>query len=81
MTANPATRIADLRRLLDDANYRYHVLDYALMPDAEYDRLLRELEALEAAHPHLASPDSPTQRVGAVPSGAFVTVRHAVPML
>lgn len=81
MTANPTTRIAELRRQLDDANYRYHVLDDALIPDAEYDRLLRELEALEAAHPDLASPDSPTQRVGAAPSGAFATVRHAIPML
>jgi len=81
VTANPATRIADLRRQLDDANYRYHVLDDALMPDAEYDRLLRELEALEAAHPDLTSSDSPTQRVGASPSGVFATVRHAVPML
>ncbi|MGH8085124.1 MAG: NAD-dependent DNA ligase LigA [Lysobacter sp.] len=81
MTAKPATRIADLRRQLDDANFRYHVLDDALIPDAEYDRLLRELEALEAAHPELASPDSPTQRVGAAPSGAFATVKHAIPML
>ncbi|MGH8074470.1 MAG: NAD-dependent DNA ligase LigA [Lysobacter sp.] len=81
MTANPANRIADLRRQLDDANYRYHVLDDAEIPDVEYDRLLRELEALEAAHPELASPDSPTQRVGAAPSGAFASVRHAIPML
>ena len=81
MTANPATRIADLRRQLDDANYRYHVLDDALMPDAEYDRLLRELEALEAAHPELVTANSPTQRVGATPSGAFAPVGHAVPML
>src|SRR5690606_37540201 len=50
-------------------------------PDVEYDRLLRELEALEAEHPELASPYSPTQRVGAAPSGAFASVRHAIPML
>src|SRR5690606_20435699 len=76
-----AARVAGLRRQLDDANYRYHVLDDALIPDAEYDRLLRELEGLEAAHPELASADSPTQRVGAVPSGAFASVSHAIPML
>ena len=66
---------------LDDANHRYYVLDDPTMADAEYDALLRELEALEAAHPELATSDSPTQRVGAVPSGAFDKVRHAIPML
>ncbi|MFD0738036.1 NAD-dependent DNA ligase LigA [Lysobacter koreensis] len=81
MTANPAPRIAELRRQLDDANYRYHVLDDPTIPDAEYDRLLRELDELEAAHPELATPDSPTQRIGALPSGAFGEVRHAIPML
>jgi DNA ligase (NAD+) len=80
-TTDPATRIAALRRQLDDANYRYHVLDDAEIPDAEYDRLLRELEQLEASHPELASADSPTRRVGAAPSGAFATVVHALPML
>lgn len=79
--SDPATRVARLRRQLDDANYRYHVLDDALIPDAEYDRLLRELEGLEAAHPELASAGSPTQRVGAAPSGAFASVTHAIPML
>src|SRR5690606_8209629 len=64
-----------------DANYRYHVLDDALIPDAEYDHALRELEALEVAHPQWASADSPTQRVGAAPSGAFASVTHAIPML
>lgn len=78
---DPAARIDALRRQLDDANYRYHVLDDALIPDVEYDRLLRELEGLEAAHPELASADSPTQRVGAAPSGAFASVTHAIPML
>lgn len=82
MTAlTPADRAHELRRQLNDANYRYHVLDDPAIPDAEYDRLLRELDELEAAHPELASPDSPTQRVGAAPSGAFAEVRHAVPML
>ncbi|GAB3095313.1 NAD-dependent DNA ligase LigA [Lysobacter terrae] len=77
----PAARIADLRQRIEDANYRYYVLDDPNIPDIEYDRLLRELEALEAEHPELASPDSPTQRVGNVPSGKFAEVRHAVPML
>jgi DNA ligase (NAD+) len=77
----PAARIADLRRRLEDANHRYHVLDEPDIPDAEYDRLLRELEALEAAHPELATPDSPTRRVGATPAGAFAPVRHEVRML
>lgn len=81
MPKKPAVRAAELRRLIDDANHRYHVLDDPAIPDAEYDRLMRELEALEAAHPELATPDSPTRRVGAAPSGAFAEVRHAVPML
>ncbi|MEG3191466.1 NAD-dependent DNA ligase LigA [Lysobacter sp. D1-1-M9] len=76
-----ATRIAELRRQLDDANYRYHVLDDPAIPDADYDRLLRELDELEQAHPELLTPDSPTQRVGGAPSGAFAAVRHAIPML
>ena len=76
-----AARVAWLRRKLDEANHRYYVLDDPALPDAEYDALLRELEALEREHPALASADSPTQRVGAAPSGAFAPVRHAVPML
>jgi DNA ligase (NAD+) len=78
---DPAARIAELRRLIEDANHRYHVLDDASIPDAEYDRLMRELEALEAAHPQFADPTSPTQRVGNAPSSAFAEVRHAIPML
>jgi DNA ligase (NAD+) len=78
---DPAARIAELRRLIEDANHRYHVLDDPLIPDAEYDRLMRELEALEAAHPQFADPTSPTQRVGNAPSSAFAEVRHAIPML
>ncbi|MFT3762826.1 MAG: NAD-dependent DNA ligase LigA [Pseudoxanthomonas sp.] len=83
MTAStdPAAHAAELRRRLEDANYRYYVLDEPDITDAEYDRLLRELEALEAAHPQLAAPDSPTQRVGAAPSAKFAEVRHVVPML
>ncbi|UOV01985.1 NAD-dependent DNA ligase LigA [Pseudoxanthomonas mexicana] len=81
MTPTPAARIADLRRQLEDANYRYYVLDEPSIPDAEYDRLLRELEALEAVHPDLVTADSPTQRVGNAPAGKFAEVRHAIPML
>ncbi|GAB3752121.1 NAD-dependent DNA ligase LigA [Lysobacter olei] len=76
-----AARIAELRKRLEDANYRYYVLDDPSIADAEYDRLLRELESLEAAHPEFRTPDSPTQRVGIAPSGAFAEVRHAIPML
>jgi DNA ligase (NAD+) len=79
--AAPATRIAELRRQIDDANHRYHVLDDPSIPDIEYDRMMRELEALEAAHPELVDFDSPTQRVGNVPSAKFAEVKHAVPML
>ena len=78
---NPAARAEQLRAQIDEANHRYHVLDEPSITDAEYDTLMRELEALEAAHPDLRTPDSPTQRVGAAPSGAFATVRHEIPML
>ena len=80
-TTNPAARAVDLRRRLDDANHRYHVLDEPDIPDAEYDRLMRELEALEATHPELADPNSPTVRVGNAPSAKFAQVQHSVPML
>lgn len=81
MPSKAAARIAELRRQLDDANHRYHVLDDPAIPDIEYDRLMRELEALEAAHPELDDPSSPTRRVGGAPSSRFAEVRHAVPML
>lgn len=81
MTAKPAARAAELRHKLEDASYRYHVLDEPNIPDAEYDRMLRELDELEAAHPELATPDSPTQRVGSAPSSKFAEVVHTVPML
>ncbi len=74
-------RVAKLRQRLDDANHRYHVLDDPDIPDADYDRLLRELEALEAAYPQLRDPNSPTARVGNAPSARFATVQHKVPML
>ena len=76
-----ATRVAQLRSELDMHNYRYHVLDEPSIPDAEYDRLFHELKALEAAHPELVSPDSPTQRVGSLAQSAFGEVKHEVPML
>ncbi|WP_374248230.1 NAD-dependent DNA ligase LigA [Thermomonas sp.] len=81
MTASPAERAAELRKKLEDASYRYHVLDAPDIPDAEYDRMLRELDELEAAHPELATAESPTRRVGGAPSGRFAEVRHAIPML
>ena len=77
----PAARAGELRRLLDRANYDYYVLDRPELSDAEYDRLLRELQELEAQHPELVTPDSPTHRVGAAPADAFRKHRHLVPML
>jgi DNA ligase (NAD+) len=74
-------RIAALRDELDQHSYRYYVLDEPSIPDAEYDRLMRELQALEAAHPELVTTDSPTQRVGAAPLSAFSEVKHKLPML
>ncbi|MBG6074558.1 NAD-dependent DNA ligase LigA [Polaromonas sp. CG_9.11] len=74
-------RIAALRAELDLHAQRYYVLDEPSIPDSEYDRLFRELQALEAAHPELQRPDSPTQRVGSKPLGQFATVRHRIPML
>src|SRR5690606_12078617 len=62
-------------------NYRYYVLDEPSVPDAEYDRLFRELQALESEHPELVTPESPTQRVGGAALAAFGQVRHEVPML
>ena len=76
-----ATRIAALRQKIEDANHRYYVLDDPSIPDIEYDRLMRELEALEREHPELVDSASPTQRVGNRPSAAFDEVSHAVPML
>lgn len=73
--------VARLRAELDDANYRYYVLDDPSLTDADYDRRLRRLQALEAEHPELVTPDSPTQRVGAPPDAGFPEIEHAVPML
>ncbi len=74
-------RIDELRKALDYHNYRYYILDDPEVTDAEYDKLLRELQDLEAAHPELVTPDSPTQRVGAAPLPEFATVTHERPML
>ena len=76
-----AARIAQLRAEIEQHNYRYYVLDSPSIPDAEYDKLFRELQTLEAQHPELVTPDSPTQRVGGKVLDAFAPVRHAVPML
>jgi len=74
-------RAAQLRRELERHNHAYYVLDAPTIPDAEYDRLFRELEALEQAHPELVTPDSPARRVGGTPMPELTAVRHAVPML
>lgn len=78
---DPQHRAAWLRERLNWHGYRYYVLDDPEIPDAEYDRLFRELQALETAHPELIAVDSPTRRVGGKPLAAFVPVRHRVPML
>ncbi|MHB1052629.1 MAG: NAD-dependent DNA ligase LigA [Thiobacillus sp.] len=80
MQSNSA-RAIKLRHEIERHNHAYYVLDQPTIPDAEYDRLFRELQALEAEHPELITPDSPTQRVGGKPLDGFVPVRHAVPML
>lgn len=74
-------RLSQLRADLDQYSYRYYVLDDPAVPDAEYDRLFRALQQLEAEHPELIDPASPTQRVGATPLATFPTVRHELPML
>ena len=80
-TASPAARIAELRQQINHHNYLYYVEARPEISDQDFDRLLKELEHLEAKHPELASPDSPTQRVGGQPIGAFKTVTHRMPML
>ena len=76
-----ATRVAEVRELLDRYNYQYYVLDNPEVPDAEYDRLMLELRELETRYPELLTATSPTQRVGATPAAAFGAVRHRIPML
>lgn len=74
-------RATVLRQEIERHNHAYYVLDRPMIPDAEYDRLYRELQGIEAAHPELVTSDSPTQRVGGKPLPGFSAVRHAVPML
>ena len=81
MSQSVAERARTLREQINYHNHRYYVLDDPVIPDAEYDRLYRELEALEAVHPELITPDSPTQRVGGRPLEGFAPVSHRVPML
>src|SRR4051812_22722049 len=76
-----AEQVARLREQIERANNAYYILDAPEISDAEYDRLFRELQALEAAHPELQSPDSPTQRVGAITTGALPKYTHKRPML
>jgi len=77
---NTSNKINDLRSELNDHNYRYYALDDPVISDAEYDRLLRELQSLEDSHPDLIADDSPTQRVGALPLDGFGNIRHRIPM-
>ncbi|MBT9569408.1 MAG: NAD-dependent DNA ligase LigA [Thiobacillus sp.] len=81
MASDVRARVTALRHEIERHNHAYYVLDQPSVPDAEYDRLFRELQQLEADHPELLTADSPTQRVGGKPLAGFVPVRHAVPML
>ena len=80
-SGNAAARVVALREAIRNHDYRYYVLDDPEIPDHEYDRIMRELERIEAEHPDLLTPDSPTQRVGAAPSESFAEAVHHVPML
>jgi DNA ligase (NAD+) len=77
----PAARAEQLRREIERHDYAYYVLDAPTVPDSEYDLLFRELQAIEAEHPELITPDSPTRRVGGRPLAGFAPVRHVLPML
>ena len=79
--ASPEEKAQQLRRDLERYSHAYYVLDNPIVPDSEYDRLYRELQALEAAHPELVTPESPTQRVGGAPLAQFEKVQHRIPML
>ncbi|RYY04048.1 MAG: NAD-dependent DNA ligase LigA [Gammaproteobacteria bacterium] len=80
-SADISTELEQLRSEINHHNYRYHSLDEPEVSDAEYDRLMQRLKGIEAEHPELITPDSPTQRVGSLPLSAFVTVVHETPML
>ena len=79
--SDPKQQIEELRSTVNLHNYRYHALDEPTVPDAEYDRLIRQLQALEANFPQFITSDSPTQRVGAKPLAGFNQVQHEAPML
>ncbi len=81
MPESPKQEAARLRELIDQANHAYYVLDAPVMPDAEFDRLFRQLQQLESLHPELLTPDSPTQRSGAEPASALVKHTHLRPMV
>ena len=81
LTAEAQKRAEELRRLLAHHDHCYYVLDDPEVPDAEYDRLMRELQALENNHPGIVTADSPTQRVGGTPLEGFKSITHRVPML
>ena len=76
-----AQQLAELRRIIEEHNYKYHVLDAPTISDAEYDQLFRDLQKLESEHPELQATDSPTQRIGAAPLNEFANVTHRLPML
>lgn len=78
---NPEKRIAELRGILEDHNYRYYVMDDPTISDGEYDTILRDLQSLERENPNLVTSDSPTQRVGSHPVSKFGTIKHRIPML
>ena len=78
---NPKERVEELTKLLNEANYRYYIMDAPVMQDYEYDHLLRELEVLEAAYPELVADDSPTRRVGGEALSKFQKVEHPVPLM
>lgn len=80
-TSSVTERVKQLRDQIDRHNYLYYVLDDPQIPDSEYDRLLRELQDIEAKHPELITSDSPTQRVGAEPLKEFASIEHSIPML
>ena len=79
--STPEKRVQELRQKINDANYNYYILDNPTISDAEYDRLMRELQEMEEDYPELKTEDSPTQRVGAEPLDEFGSVEHTVPLL
>ncbi len=81
MAGAPRSRYEELKSQVNLHNYRYHVLDAPVVSDAEYDKLLKELKAIESEHPDWITPDSPTQRAGAAPADRFAKVRHPAPIL